>query len=103
VEIMHKESTLLSQWVLPYKNVLIVGDFNMTTANPIYRKCWSRYTDVFSRAGHGFGYTKYTSWHGVRIDHVLCDDSWTAIHSEAGPDVGSDHRPVVAELRRTRD
>ena len=97
-KMMYTESVILSRWVLPYRNVLITGDFNMTNANPIYRRCWSPYTDVFSRAGHGFGYTKYTRWHGVRIDHVLCDGNWKAIHSEAGPAIGSDHRPMIADI-----
>lgn len=95
------ESDILSRWVMRYKNVLIAGDFNFSQANPIYTKYWSGFTNAFSRAGSGFGYTRFTRWHGVRIDHILSDGNWKAVHSEVGPDVGSDHRPVIADIEFT--
>jgi len=97
-QVKDKESGIVSQWIAPYKNVLIAGDFNMSQRNPVYRKYWAWFTNVFSKAGFGFGYTKFTSWHGVRIDHILCDGGWKVIHSEVGPDVGSDHRPLVTDV-----
>ncbi|MFC1667455.1 endonuclease/exonuclease/phosphatase family protein [Candidatus Omnitrophota bacterium] len=93
-----KESDIVSKWITSHKGVLVAGDFNMTDKSPIYKKYWSRFTNTFLKAGFGFGYTRYTSWHGVRIDSVLCDDDWKVIHSDVGPDIGADHRPVVADV-----
>lgn len=99
--LQEKESRIISAWVAPYKNVVIAGDFNMPQSNPMYRKYWGGLTNAFSRAGKGFGYTRFTRWHGVRIDHILSDDKWKAVHSEVGPDIGSDHRPMIADLEYT--
>ena len=91
-------SDIVSRWAAPYKNVLIAGDFNMTQTSPVYKRYWSKYANAFSRAGRGFGYTYYSGWHGVRIDHILSDSNWRIIRSKAGPDVGSDHKPVIADM-----
>ncbi|MBA3315009.1 MAG: endonuclease/exonuclease/phosphatase family protein [Planctomycetaceae bacterium] len=80
--------------------VVIAGDFNMTEESAIFRTHWSDYTDAFSAAGLGFGYTKHTDWHGVRIDYVLADADFDLDCCWVGDDVGSDHLPVVAEMRR---
>lgn len=98
-ELQDEESHILSAWIAPHKNVLIAGDFNLSQANPIYNKYWSRFTNAFSYAGFGFGHTRFTRWHGVRIDHILSDGNWEVIHSEVGPDVGSDHRPMIADVK----
>lgn len=92
------ESSFLSDWIFTKNPLLVAGDFNMRDVHPVYRKYWSRFSDAFSRAGFGFGYTKYTSWHGVRIDHVLYDADWKAIKAFIGPNLGGDHRPLVVDL-----
>ena len=81
--------------------VLIAGDFNMPVQSAIYQRYWSRYQNAFSRAGWGWGHSKFTRWHGIRIDHVLTSEPWRATRCRVGPDVGSDHRPVIADLVRT--
>ena len=35
---------------------------------------------------------------GVRIDHVLTGDGWRCRRCWVGPDVGSDHLPLLADL-----
>jgi endonuclease/exonuclease/phosphatase (EEP) superfamily protein YafD len=40
-------------------------------------------------------------WAGITIDHVLITDDWHLCGYEVGPDVGSDHRPVIVTLWRT--
>ena len=97
-ELQEKESGIVSKWIMLQKKVLVAGDFNMPEANPIYRKHWPSFINAFSKAGFGFGYTKYTRWHGIRIDHLLCDGNWRVVHAETGPDIGSDHRPVIADV-----
>jgi endonuclease/exonuclease/phosphatase (EEP) superfamily protein YafD len=94
-----RESAAASAWVRQVSGpVLIAGDFNMPTDSAIYRQCWSPFVNAFSAAGLGFGYTKFTSWHGIRIDHILAGPHWRCSRAWVGPDVGSDHRPVLAEL-----
>jgi endonuclease/exonuclease/phosphatase (EEP) superfamily protein YafD len=93
------ESAAVERWLGdPVDPRLIAGDFNLPADSAIFRRHWGRYTDCFSTAGWGWGWTKYTRWFGARIDHVLAGPGWACPHCVVGPDVGSDHRPLVAEL-----
>jgi endonuclease/exonuclease/phosphatase family metal-dependent hydrolase len=95
------ESRAASEWIgRASAPAIVAGDFNLTTDSAIYRTHWSGWSNAFESAGRGFGYTKFTSWWGVRIDHVLFDGHWAAISARTGPDMGSDHRPVVVVLER---
>ncbi|MGK3993039.1 endonuclease/exonuclease/phosphatase family protein [Sorangium sp. So ce1024] len=96
------ESELARQWVdeAPYP-AIVVGDLNMPVDSAIYRRFWSGFENAFSRAGLGFGATKLTRWFGIRIDHVLAGPGWTTERAWVGPDLGSDHLPIVADLRWT--
>ena len=98
-------SALVVHWLAEAPAATVIaGDFNMTTESAIYRRYWSRCcTDAFEEAGLGWGYTKHTSWHGVRIDHVLHGSVLRCSECRVCPDVGSDHRPVIAVLRRVGD
>lgn len=78
---------------------LVLGDFNMPADSAIYRRDWSRFANAFSRAGWGFGGSKMTRWFSVRIDHALGSDDWRAVRAWVGPQLGSDHRPLIAEWR----
>ncbi|WP_437595464.1 endonuclease/exonuclease/phosphatase family protein [Sorangium sp. So ce590] len=96
------ESELARQWVdeAPHPAV-IVGDLNMPVDSAIYRRFWAGFENAFSRAGLGFGTTKRTRWFGIRIDHVLAGPGWTTERAWIGPDLGSDHLPILADLRWT--
>jgi endonuclease/exonuclease/phosphatase (EEP) superfamily protein YafD len=78
--------------------VVVLGDFNTPPESPIFPRVWAGYTDAFSAAGWGWGYTFYGSRTAVRIDHVLAGPGWRVNRCRVGPDVGSPHRPVIAEL-----
>jgi vancomycin resistance protein VanJ len=80
-------------------NVIIAGDFNMTTLHPLFHKSWSKFTDAFSNRGKGMGATKYLLFHGVRIDHILSDANWQVISARVGPPLDSDHRPTIVDLK----
>jgi endonuclease/exonuclease/phosphatase (EEP) superfamily protein YafD len=86
-----------------FEPVIIAGDFNMPTDSAIYRRFWARFSNAFSTSGFGFGYTKRESVKGchvgLRIDHVLTGPGWQPQGCWVGPDVGSDHLPVIAEFR----
>jgi endonuclease/exonuclease/phosphatase (EEP) superfamily protein YafD len=78
--------------------VLLVGDFNTPPESAIFRRVWSGYADAFSDAGWGWGYTFRTRRAAVRIDHVLVGGGGWAAACRVGPDVGSPHRPVIADV-----
>jgi endonuclease/exonuclease/phosphatase family metal-dependent hydrolase len=79
--------------------VVLAGDFNLTEDSAIYRRFWSGRANAFMAAGLGWGHTKFTRHFGVRIDHVLAGPGFSFRSCRVGPDVGSDHRPVLADLR----
>ncbi|TWT82757.1 Endonuclease/Exonuclease/phosphatase family protein [Planctomycetes bacterium CA13] len=81
---------------------IIAGDFNAPADSEYFRRYWGGYVDSRSAGKRGFGYTKFTKYHGVRIDHLLVDSNWTVIHSEVGPDLGGDHRSVIVALKPTK-
>lgn len=78
--------------------VLLMGDFNTPSESALFRRVWSRYTDAFSAAGWGWGYTFLGAKTAVRIDHILADPRWHCEHCWVGPDIGPPHRPVLADL-----
>jgi endonuclease/exonuclease/phosphatase family metal-dependent hydrolase len=80
--------------------VLLAGDFNMPPESAVYRRDWSRYTDAFGTAGFGTGYTWFCPYHGLRIDHIMAGSGWRCLGCWVGPNVGSDHRPLIAEWVR---
>jgi endonuclease/exonuclease/phosphatase (EEP) superfamily protein YafD len=94
-----RESELASRWVNEVDGpVLLAGDFNMPCESAIYRRYWSQFSDAFSSTGLGWGNTKFTRWHGIRIDHILAGPGWRFRRCWVGPDVKSDHRPLIAEV-----
>jgi endonuclease/exonuclease/phosphatase (EEP) superfamily protein YafD len=78
--------------------VLLAGDFNTPPESAIFRRLWGDYTDAFSAAGWGWGYTFFGGRTMVRIDHVLAGKGWSCPRAWVGPDLGSPHRPVLADL-----
>lgn len=98
------ESRVVARWAVQGQIPLVVaGDFNLPVESRIYRESWGAFTNAFSRAGRGFGFTRFNGWIRVRIDHVLAGPGWRVERAFVGPEVGSDHRPVVADLRWTGD
>ena len=103
IELRWQESEGAADWVATlYESPILAGDFNLPVDSAIYREHWAGYRDAFSEAGLGFGYTERPRVHGfswgVRIDHVLTGSNWRCRSCWVGPDVGSDHLPLVADL-----
>jgi len=86
---------------------IVAGDFNMPVDSTIYRQIWNGYSNAFSKAGLGYGWTqraksmKLTTI-GIRIDHILTSKSLGTRVCEIGPDVGSDHLPLIAHIEVNR-
>jgi len=82
--------------------VIIAGDFNTPVESNIYRSVWNDFTNAFSKVGFGYGWSQRVSVRGffysTRIDHILTGKRLTPLFSEVGPDIGSDHHPVIADL-----
>jgi vancomycin resistance protein VanJ len=78
--------------------VLMAGDFNLPTDSTVYRQTLSGFSDAFETAGFGFGLTYHAKWTNTRIDHILSGHGWACRRCWVGPDVGSPHRPVIAEM-----
>jgi endonuclease/exonuclease/phosphatase family metal-dependent hydrolase len=101
IALRQEESRIASRWAAEASGaVLLAGDFNMPPESAVYRRDWSQYTNAFATAGFGLGYTWYSRYHGLRIDHILAGPGWHCVGCRVGPDVGSDHRPLLAEWVR---
>jgi endonuclease/exonuclease/phosphatase (EEP) superfamily protein YafD len=78
--------------------MLIAGDFNMPSDEPTMAALRSSFLFAFEEAGLGFGYTRPSKYPWIRIDHILAGDEWVISRCSVGPDLGSDHLPLLAEV-----
>jgi vancomycin resistance protein VanJ len=86
---------------------LLTGDFNETEWSRPYQLLAAELGDSYREAGAGFGHTYpsnfvWGEWRFslplMRIDYVFHSRELVALEARVGPDGGSDHLPVVAEL-----
>lgn len=77
--------------------LIVAGDFNATPWNRSMRRL---VRESPLRHAPGFWRPTWTDrvplWMGIPIDHVLAATDCRVVDRRVGPDVGSDHRPVVA-------
>lgn len=82
--------------------LIIAGDFNMPVESSIYRQHWSSLDNAFYKTGRGFGWTSYSTTKKIpiplRIDHILTGNGIKTSACAIGPDIGSDHRPIIADV-----
>lgn len=88
---------------------LLIGDLNLPERHTAYRTLRAAgLVDAFHAAGWGFGVTwpQVRVFHGlpvpplVRLDYIWCTPDVTPLRAWVGAeDAGSDHRPVVADVR----
>jgi vancomycin resistance protein VanJ len=98
------ESRLAREWVArSTRPTIVAGDFNMPVESRIFQRSWGDLDDAFSEAGRGFGWTRFNGWIRARIDHVLTTRHWWAESARVGADAGSDHRPLIVDLRLRRE
>jgi endonuclease/exonuclease/phosphatase (EEP) superfamily protein YafD len=77
--------------------VLVGGDFNVPPDHTSMAALGTTYRFAFEEAGWGYGYTRPAHYAWFRIDHILASPQWVFSRSWVGPDVGSDHLPLLAE------
>jgi len=79
--------------------LVVLGDFNLPIESAIYRDNWGDLHNAFSDCGRGFGYSKFTDWFGIRIDHVLMSPHWRCADARVlSSPYGGDHAPLVVDL-----
>lgn len=79
--------------------VVVVGDLNATPWSTAFRDL-ARTADL-ANSQRGFGVAP--TWEvgrfwAVPIDHLLHSDDLVTVDREVGPDLGSDHRPLLVEV-----
>ena len=78
--------------------LILAGDFNTPPAGRIYGSLAGAFGDSFAERGSGWGYT-YPSDHPLlRIDYIFHSRQWQVVRCVNGPEHGSDHRSIFAEL-----
>jgi vancomycin resistance protein VanJ len=82
--------------------VVLAGDFNTPPVGRIYGRITRGYRDAFGTAGWGWGQTYPSKTPLLRIDYIFHTPDWSTVSCEVGWPVGSDHRPVFAELALTK-
>lgn len=84
------------------ERALVVGDLNVTLYSPAFQDLVESAALADSRAGFG----RQPTWNPpyglpgewLDLDHVLVRSGLAVLERRVGPDVGSDHRPVVARV-----
>lgn len=91
----------LVTWLNTLKHPRIVaGDLNTSIWSLLYRDFRQETGLLNTRQGYGVQGT-WPSWLGpfrTTLDHILVDPTIEVAHIEVGPHVGSDHRPLLADL-----
>ena len=87
--------------------VLVAGDFNLTAWSPRFRDFQREADLVLARVGGVWPHTwpaasgwfyGGTIFRGFPIDHVLASRRFAVIRVQRGPDIGSDHYPLIVDL-----
>ncbi len=79
--------------------VAAMGDFNATPWSAPMRRLVRtsplRYADLQATTWP----TSVPRWLGIKIDHIMLGNGCAVVDYQAGPNLGSDHRPVMATIR----
>jgi endonuclease/exonuclease/phosphatase (EEP) superfamily protein YafD len=80
--------------------VLLMGDLNVTPWSPVFARLLDagNLRDASRARGLTTTWPASCLWCGVLIDHILVNPKIAVIQSRVAADIGSDHRPVVAEI-----
>lgn len=86
---------------------LVAGDFNATPWSAAYR----RFRQQTGMADASAGHPPIPTWRppgpmgsllALPLDHLLHGRDWQVQDFRVGPDIGSDHRPLIVSLSRVR-
>jgi vancomycin resistance protein VanJ len=104
-ELYQKVAEVFAREQAPY---IVAGDFNMPDHGPLYRGFCKMLTDAFAERGSGFGFTFPGGMRSIaallgpwlRIDYIFAGRGWTPLSCQPEPGLLSQHRAVVARLKR---
>jgi len=79
---------------------IVAGDFNITPFSPYFRRFLTASGLVWGAQGAGWQPTwpTFLPPAGIQIDHVFVSRGIQVQRFARGPGVGSDHRPILADL-----
>jgi endonuclease/exonuclease/phosphatase (EEP) superfamily protein YafD len=80
--------------------VLLMGDLNLTPWSPVFARLrdTGNLRDGSIARGLTTTWNAHFLWLGVLIHHILINQKIAVLESRVAEDIGSDHRPVVADL-----
>lgn len=85
--------------------LVVIGDFNTPPWSPAFRRFLDK-TGLIDASGSSWPATTRFSLrfrdlfhYGAPVDHILVSPGVAVTHFEVGPDIGSDHLPLVADIR----
>lgn len=79
--------------------VVLMGDFNSAPWSTAFRQFISRTHLLDTSRGVLFGATWSVNLpQRLMIDHAFVSPEWQVLNRQVGPDVGSDHRPLIVDL-----
>lgn len=89
----------------PEERLVLLGDFNATPWCRAYRSLVKALNLKNAAEGRGIyptwpvnGQAAVARWLRIPIDHLLLTDTLTVADYRTGPDIGSDHLPVITTL-----
>jgi len=91
----------LARRVQPARHVVVLGDLNCTPWSPMFRGLLIESWLLDGRTGFGILPTWPTSlpWLFIPVDHCLVSWDLLVTKLETGPNIGSDHYPLMVELQ----
>jgi endonuclease/exonuclease/phosphatase (EEP) superfamily protein YafD len=101
----NRQYDAIQEWIAASEgNGIVVGDMNSAPWSPYFRRLLRE--GRLNDARRGFGVVP--SWPSmapimlIPVDCVLVQDKLSVVSFERGPDVGSDHYPIIAKLQWKR-
>ncbi|OLT62485.1 endonuclease/exonuclease/phosphatase family protein [Moorena bouillonii] len=85
------------------KPVVLIGDLNVTMWSPYYKRLIESSGLRDARAGFGIlptlsQFSPANPWLSIPVDHCLVSPDVKVIKMRTGPDLGSDHLPVITDI-----
>lgn len=93
----------LAEWLRGDEHAILLGDLNAAPWSAAYHRLRERAGLIDARAGH----FPWPTWYGsgglsralaLPIDHALVGRGWRVVDFRVGPDIGSDHRPLLVKV-----
>lgn len=80
--------------------VIVAGDFNTPPWSPAFSSMVSQGGLTFGRGARDATWpTWLPGWLGLPFDHILAGGGCMIVERRHGPPIGSDHRPILADIR----